>query len=452
MPESDASRSEFKLIPSESTALGEVLPIPAPRYEPTTEMDYRKIAPPPGWDSLSDDAKTVYARQMEVYATLVESADHEVGRLFDAIENLGELDNTLFIYISGDNGGSSIGDINGVFVEWVPLNNAPEDIPLPAVPARRVRRPRVLPDYLDSFGSSSRMTGGRCRIPLVEPWPFALVRGRRTPQAILAESSSRPPGWLGTSATNFRSGARQEAPPLTRGRPVGRRRARSADEPADPAATAPSLLAGIVRLRPLRTRQHGPGQFGRGPVAGDVIGPALHLGRCPLGPLRHERVEVGQERAREQGGGAALLVAAPGLGEAFGRSDVVSVHLDCPGPGPRNRFERVGPAAVIGEHELDQPLELEHRPVAGLGKPGGQGSSAGGCDRVDGPPAPPDRLLARPGVAVLHELLGLFEQLALGARPHPADAEPHRLGQLVRRVWTDREQPEDAVCSRGEHP
>jgi hypothetical protein len=43
MPESDASRSEFKLIPSESTALGEVLPIPAPRYEPTTEMDYRKI-------------------------------------------------------------------------------------------------------------------------------------------------------------------------------------------------------------------------------------------------------------------------------------------------------------------------------------------------------------------------------------------------------------------------
>jgi arylsulfatase A-like enzyme len=66
---------------------------------------------------------------MEVYATLVESADHEVGRLVDAIENLGELDDTLFIYISGDNGGSSIGDINGVLVEWGPLNNAPEDIP-----------------------------------------------------------------------------------------------------------------------------------------------------------------------------------------------------------------------------------------------------------------------------------------------------------------------------------
>ena len=55
----------------------------------------------PAWDSLSDDAKTVYARQMEVYATLVESAN-QVGRLVDAIENLGELDDTLFIYISGD--------------------------------------------------------------------------------------------------------------------------------------------------------------------------------------------------------------------------------------------------------------------------------------------------------------------------------------------------------------
>ena len=41
-----------------------------------------------------------------------------MGRLVAAIEDLGELDNTLFIYIAGDNGGSSIGDINGVFVEW----------------------------------------------------------------------------------------------------------------------------------------------------------------------------------------------------------------------------------------------------------------------------------------------------------------------------------------------
>jgi hypothetical protein len=88
--------------------------------------------------------------------------------------------------------------------------------PVPAVPARRVRRPGVLPDYLDSFGSSSRMTGGRCRIPLVERWPFALVRGRRTPQAILA-GVFFPATWMAWYVSDqLRSGARQEAPPLTR--------------------------------------------------------------------------------------------------------------------------------------------------------------------------------------------------------------------------------------------
>ena len=50
MPESDASRSEFKLIPPEARGVGEVLPIPAPRYEPTTELDWRKVAPPPRFE------------------------------------------------------------------------------------------------------------------------------------------------------------------------------------------------------------------------------------------------------------------------------------------------------------------------------------------------------------------------------------------------------------------
>ena len=45
------------------------------------------------------------------------------------IDELGELDNTLFFYIFGDNGGSIVGDLNGCFVEWSKLNDAPEDIP-----------------------------------------------------------------------------------------------------------------------------------------------------------------------------------------------------------------------------------------------------------------------------------------------------------------------------------
>ena len=51
------------------------------------------------WDTLSADEKRLYARQMEVFAAFAEHTDHEVGRLADAIEAMGEMDNTLFIYV-----------------------------------------------------------------------------------------------------------------------------------------------------------------------------------------------------------------------------------------------------------------------------------------------------------------------------------------------------------------
>lgn len=99
------------------------------------------------WNTLSADEKKVFTRQMEVYATLVESADYEVGRLVKAIEDLGEMDNTLFIYVAGDNGGSSIGDINGVFVEWSALNGAPEDIPYLLSRLDEYGGPKSYPNY-----------------------------------------------------------------------------------------------------------------------------------------------------------------------------------------------------------------------------------------------------------------------------------------------------------------
>ena len=71
----------------------------------------------PAWDSLSDNEKKLYARQMEVYAGFQENADWNVGRLLDAIEEMGELDNTLVIYIFGDNGASLEGTLTGSFNE-----------------------------------------------------------------------------------------------------------------------------------------------------------------------------------------------------------------------------------------------------------------------------------------------------------------------------------------------
>ncbi len=76
----------------------------------------------PAWDSLSDAQKKLYARQMEVFAGYSENADWNVGRLLDSIEEMGDLDNTLVIYIWGDNGASMEGTLTGSFNETTFFN------------------------------------------------------------------------------------------------------------------------------------------------------------------------------------------------------------------------------------------------------------------------------------------------------------------------------------------
>ena len=79
----------------------------------------------PAWEDAPDKLKAYYARQMEVYAGFSENADHNVGRVIDAIEELGELDNTLVIWIWGDNGASMEGTITGSFNELTMQNGIP---------------------------------------------------------------------------------------------------------------------------------------------------------------------------------------------------------------------------------------------------------------------------------------------------------------------------------------
>ena len=76
----------------------------------------------PAWDSLSRAEKTLYTRQMEVFAGYSENADWNVGRLLDAIEEMGELDDTLIFYVWGDNGASMEGTTTGSFNEMTFLN------------------------------------------------------------------------------------------------------------------------------------------------------------------------------------------------------------------------------------------------------------------------------------------------------------------------------------------
>ena len=74
------------------------------------------------WDTLSDDEKKLFARQMEVYAGFGEHTDTEIGRLVDSLEEMGELDNTLLFFIIGDNGASAEGGLEGTFNEIIFFN------------------------------------------------------------------------------------------------------------------------------------------------------------------------------------------------------------------------------------------------------------------------------------------------------------------------------------------
>jgi arylsulfatase A-like enzyme len=74
------------------------------------------------WDTATDEEKKLYIRQADVYAAFLAYTDHEIGRVIQAVEDMGKLDNTLIIYISGDNGASAEGSPNGTPSEVLQFN------------------------------------------------------------------------------------------------------------------------------------------------------------------------------------------------------------------------------------------------------------------------------------------------------------------------------------------
>jgi arylsulfatase len=81
----------------------------------------------PAWDSLNPQQKQLYAYMMEIYAGYLSQTDYNAGRVLDAIEQLGQLDNTIVIYMCGDNGASAEGRKNGLLNEFTSLNGIQED-------------------------------------------------------------------------------------------------------------------------------------------------------------------------------------------------------------------------------------------------------------------------------------------------------------------------------------
>ncbi|MEZ5116425.1 MAG: arylsulfatase [Candidatus Nanopelagicales bacterium] len=114
----------------------------------------------PAWDSLNDLERKLYARQMEVFAGYSENADWNVGRLLDAIEEMGDLDNTLVFYIWGDNGASMEGTITGSFNEMTFLNGVVLE------PAEQMR-------LIDEYGGIEEWGGDHTAPHFASAWAHA---------------------------------------------------------------------------------------------------------------------------------------------------------------------------------------------------------------------------------------------------------------------------------------
>ncbi|NBR67031.1 MAG: arylsulfatase [Actinobacteria bacterium] len=109
----------------------------------------------PSWEEYPDRYKPVASRLMEVFAGFMAHTDEQVGRLLDALDEMGETDNTLFIYVTGDNGASAEGTINGAWSAPSFQNGIPED-------------PEWILDHIDDLGSA------RCENHFNLAWAWAL--------------------------------------------------------------------------------------------------------------------------------------------------------------------------------------------------------------------------------------------------------------------------------------
>ena len=144
-----------------------------------------KLAPKPeaikDWDTLSADEKTVYARQMEVFAAFGEMTDHEVGRLIGALDTLKVMDNTLILYIAGDNGSSPEGGLTGLYNEAGFFNGVPEPMSEKLRNLDKLGGPYSYPHFAAGwavagntpfrYGKQVASDFGGNRNPLVVHWP-----------------------------------------------------------------------------------------------------------------------------------------------------------------------------------------------------------------------------------------------------------------------------------------
>ena len=176
---------------------------------------------------MDDALKPVLERQMEVYAGFLEHTDHHVGRLIDAIETIGALDNTLVYYIIGDNGASAEGTVNGAFNEMANFNGM-----------AAIETPEFMASMKDELGTADAYNHyavgwawamctpyqwtkqvashwGGTRNGTIVHWPAGIAGQGRDPLAVHATSSTSPrPCWRRPGCPSRRSSTACSSRPI----------------------------------------------------------------------------------------------------------------------------------------------------------------------------------------------------------------------------------------------
>ena len=134
------------------------------------------------WDDLDEREQRLFARHMEVYAAMVDRIDQNVGRLVDALDELGELDNTIIVFLS-DNGASREGEVTGTTAYYVHLLQG-DDLDADYARLDEIGGPRTTPHYPRGWAMASgtpfrlykiNTHQGGHSVPFCFSWPAGLA-------------------------------------------------------------------------------------------------------------------------------------------------------------------------------------------------------------------------------------------------------------------------------------
>jgi arylsulfatase A-like enzyme len=141
----------------------------------------------PAWNGLSADQKRLYARYMEAYAASLAFCDEQIGRVIDHLRQNGQLENTLVVFVQGDNGGSAEGGLNGLMYEQSSITGYAEDFDWALKNIDKIGGPEVYNHYPAAWGWAMNAPfpwykqvashAGGTRNGLVISWPRQIKDG-----------------------------------------------------------------------------------------------------------------------------------------------------------------------------------------------------------------------------------------------------------------------------------